>query len=451
MPRSNHKNKIFNSNGLSVGLRIKEARRTLQMTQEDLSKDILSKSYVSAVELGKMQPSIKALGLLAERLGLPVSFFLDTNHTVKNKATADLQFARLRFILSNPLTICDESYAIIINDLKREELKDTEKAELLYLEGRFLLSHNQLVAATKCFEESLEFWEKIGETEWVARLLFNQALLFIQQNNWHSSLACLEKARNIGKISSPELRLRILTLLMRVYYLLADKENVQKLLGECLELASNINSVEDLRQYYLQEACNLEECGEINKAVELLEKGHALINSLTTGYAIRSSLYEVSREYLRQGQTEEALTIYQRVIGSIANFMPDPMPLLALNDIARLNFESGNDQKALEVISMANALIPDGRFMHEEGRLFVTAGSIYEKAGDRKQADTFFEQGLNLLEKSSRFTELAEAYYTYGKLLVERGDSNNGMKYLSLAFNTRNKANRYQFLEKYEL
>ncbi|MEI7556561.1 helix-turn-helix transcriptional regulator [Candidatus Chlorohelix sp.] len=451
MPRSNHKNKISNINALPVGLKIKEARISLQMTQEDLSKDILSKSYVSAVELGKMQPSIKALGLLANRLGLPISYFLDINHPVNNKDTVDLQFARLRFILSNPITICDESYANIINDLKMEELNDTKKAELLYLEGRFLLSHNQLVAAGKSFQESLELWEKLGETEWIARLLFNQATLFIQQNNWHSSLDCLEKTRNAGKVSSPELKLRILTLLMRVYYFLADKEKVQKLLEECLELASSINGLEDLRQYYLQEARNLEECGEINKAVALLEKGHALISSLTTGYALRSAFYEVSKAYLRQGQTEEALAAYQHVIGSIANFMPDPMPALTLNDMARLSYKSGNDQKALEVISMANVLIPDGRFMHEEGRLSITAGSIYEKTGDQKQADAFFEQGLELLEKSSRFTELAEAYYTYGKLLAERGDSNNGMKYLSLAFNTRSKANRHQFLEKYEL
>jgi transcriptional regulator with XRE-family HTH domain len=46
------------------------------MTQEDLAGDTFSKSYISAVERSKMTPSIPALRILAERLGVTLAYLL---------------------------------------------------------------------------------------------------------------------------------------------------------------------------------------------------------------------------------------------------------------------------------------------------------------------------------------------------------------------------------------
>jgi transcriptional regulator with XRE-family HTH domain len=46
------------------------------MTQQELAGTTYSKSYISAVERGKMTPSFQALSLLAARLGRPISYFL---------------------------------------------------------------------------------------------------------------------------------------------------------------------------------------------------------------------------------------------------------------------------------------------------------------------------------------------------------------------------------------
>ena len=46
------------------------------MTQEELAAPTFSKSYISAVERGKMTPSIPALRLLAERLNVSLAYLL---------------------------------------------------------------------------------------------------------------------------------------------------------------------------------------------------------------------------------------------------------------------------------------------------------------------------------------------------------------------------------------
>src|SRR5215472_18624458 len=61
---------------MTIADRVRSARIAANKTQQQLAGDTYSKSYISAVERGKMTPSVQALGILAERLGLPMSFFL---------------------------------------------------------------------------------------------------------------------------------------------------------------------------------------------------------------------------------------------------------------------------------------------------------------------------------------------------------------------------------------
>src|SRR3954467_12551599 len=54
----------------SLGERLRKARKERGLSQEKLAKPEFTKSYVSAVERGKARPSLKALSLMAGRLGL---------------------------------------------------------------------------------------------------------------------------------------------------------------------------------------------------------------------------------------------------------------------------------------------------------------------------------------------------------------------------------------------
>jgi ribosome-binding protein aMBF1 (putative translation factor) len=64
------------SPSLPIAERVRQARLAARLTQEELGGGIFSRSYLSAVERGKMLPSIPALAVLAGRLGVPMSFLL---------------------------------------------------------------------------------------------------------------------------------------------------------------------------------------------------------------------------------------------------------------------------------------------------------------------------------------------------------------------------------------
>src|SRR5215470_16418646 len=60
-----------------VGINIREVRTKLGMTQAQLAAPEFSISYISAIERGKIRPSLKALSILARRLDVPLTFLLE--------------------------------------------------------------------------------------------------------------------------------------------------------------------------------------------------------------------------------------------------------------------------------------------------------------------------------------------------------------------------------------
>src|ERR1700688_2564591 len=60
-----------------VGTDIREVRTKLGLTQAQLAAPEFSISYISAIERGKIRPSLKALSILARRLDVPLTFLLE--------------------------------------------------------------------------------------------------------------------------------------------------------------------------------------------------------------------------------------------------------------------------------------------------------------------------------------------------------------------------------------
>ncbi|NMP21980.1 helix-turn-helix domain-containing protein [Sulfobacillus harzensis] len=66
-----------------VGTKIRDLRKKIGLTQEQLAGPELTKSYVSQVELGRIRPSKNALEIIARRLGKPLGYFLDNDDDLR--------------------------------------------------------------------------------------------------------------------------------------------------------------------------------------------------------------------------------------------------------------------------------------------------------------------------------------------------------------------------------
>ena len=61
---------------MTLGEKIKSARRTKKITQSALAKDKITRNMISRIESGKANPSLETIRYIAKELSLPVSYFL---------------------------------------------------------------------------------------------------------------------------------------------------------------------------------------------------------------------------------------------------------------------------------------------------------------------------------------------------------------------------------------
>ncbi len=62
---------------MTIGEKIRKARRALGMTQATLAGDFVTRNMISRLESGDAMPSLDTLRYLSGQLGLPVSYFLE--------------------------------------------------------------------------------------------------------------------------------------------------------------------------------------------------------------------------------------------------------------------------------------------------------------------------------------------------------------------------------------
>ena len=62
---------------MELGIRLKEARLALGLSQRQLCGDAITRNMLSQIENGSARPSMDTLKYLADRLGKPVSYFLE--------------------------------------------------------------------------------------------------------------------------------------------------------------------------------------------------------------------------------------------------------------------------------------------------------------------------------------------------------------------------------------
>ena len=60
---------------MTLGEKIKNARKSKKITQAELAKDKITRNMVSCIESNRVNPSLETIRYIANELSLPVSYF----------------------------------------------------------------------------------------------------------------------------------------------------------------------------------------------------------------------------------------------------------------------------------------------------------------------------------------------------------------------------------------
>lgn len=114
----------------SIGYKIRQCRLARGLTQEQLAAGIFSKSYISQLERGSVNPSLRALRLLAARLGVSCTWLLESN---SSPPTLLLKAASTSYYLGD----CDEAERVLCQaQAHSEAFTHRDHVEALLLKAR---------------------------------------------------------------------------------------------------------------------------------------------------------------------------------------------------------------------------------------------------------------------------------------------------------------------------
>jgi tetratricopeptide (TPR) repeat protein len=442
---------------LPLGERIRAARLERKLTQDELARDTFSKSYVSAVELGKIHPSIKALRILARRLQLPASYFLETLEPDIETQQAQLDLARIRLLVMQGGQ--EEAALAILGKLDRERLSELEGAETDFLEGRVLSGLERGGEALIKLQQALKEWEELEEFTWVERarvlmgeIYFRQHKYMLAQEFHKTSLEAIRE----GKVHDPNLKLAIYANLAQVYTALDMHDAARGLFKEASQVAEALADPENLVKTFWKIAEDYEAADNRPAARQSILQASAALESAETVRLVTNLHLVFGTTYLSGHNWAEAEKCFQAALSSAAPKLPGAIQIAACNSLANLFLRQDRLDEALEAansaykrlqeedgaVTLSSSYSTDSMYGNPEmasGEVLLTLARIYEKKQEPEQADHFFEKSIEQFKQAGQPEMLSSAYFSYGEVLLERGDSVNGAHYLKIAYEEKSR------------
>lgn len=441
---------------LPLGERIRAARITLKMTQDELARDTFSKSYVSAVELGKIQPSIKALRILARRLNLPASHFLENIEPDPETQKTLYNLARARML--RVLRGRDSEILAQLEKLDRDHLSEHQLAEILYLEGYALAELQREGEALEKLAESRQMWDELDEEEWQERVRTKTGEIYLRQRKFGQAQEHFEQGRKAiqaDKVRDVGLKLLIYSNLANCYSqqdyhdaarALFDEANPEARIATSIALL--VQTQDKIGEQYLKEE-------RFTLARYAVEQACTILSAFETYQSVTNLQLIFGQVYSAGHNWAEAEACYQAALNGAVFHTPTIATISALTNLANLYLRQDRTTEALQVADQARHILEhnnntDGSFSLKEafssssravGDINLTLARISHKKGDSGEADNYFNQAVEALKKSGENTLLGEAYFWYGEILLTRGEAPRGAQYLKLAYEERSRGN----------
>ncbi len=432
----------YNQIGLTVGAKIREARLARRYTQSQLAGPDFSVSYISAIERGQIRPSLRALEILALRLGLTATQLLpDHSHNGEdppsfppNRERDELDLA----LLEGHIALLQGNAQQAIARLQRLPLKGLKLEQRLRQHLLLGWAYLQTEQMPKAEQQLLEVEKQAKELEHTVILLNALHLLaqvYTAVHNHEQALQtyqrCLSEMAHLLP-HNPFLQAQVYNQLGQEYLHLEQPTLAVEMFQRAITITEELTDIANLQavyrnicQYYAQLQEYLLATVYAYKCLHLYRQNTLPLKRSVyhyLGHAIMKLDREEARLYLERLLQEESVVQDTLTRASLTARVGEWYLLNKQLEQAEEYAQSACELVELTGDSMiaVEALLLMGRVTH--------ALAQYDRS------DTYFVAGLDMLERLSRPVEFAEQCVFYAQLLEERGKEREAIACYRRAF-----------------
>ena len=440
-----------------VGANIREVRTKLNLTQAQLAAPEFSISYISAIERGKIRPSLKALSILAKRLDVPLTFLLEGSSAGLKEAQAvgyspadsgpdqkidvDLLQANV-FVQQRAYEQADELLTPIIP----ERITTDQAYRLFFLRGQIHLGLQEYQEAVVDLRAAVTQGEGLSDIEYIerARNLLGKAyfLLYNYTLAMEHHLRCYNAIEN-GQIMDPVFALELYNNLANDYFRLGDLEKAISFYHRALSTLEGLNrDAKGFAQKYMEIGKSYKELGKLTSARDYLMRSLAIYEMCDEQRLEGLSHQRLGKTLEKQGDLDSAEAEYRLAI-TIEQDLDDALSSsLCHTSLAELLLRREKLQDAEVEAQKALDFARTAQDAQTQGQALIALAQIRHQSGDYTGADGLFVQALDLLDTSHSHELAASAYFRYANLLEERNEVQRSLSAIKKAYEHQRLGNR---------
>lgn len=437
----------------SVGARLRTARLAKKYTQQQLARPYFSVSYISAIERGQIQPSLRALEILAQRLELSTTDLLPERPVLSSIAPADVGLEGLShdereiLLLEAQIAIYQKHPQRAIQLLQKflpqkGERRQEKNSTIYYLLGWAYFEAGQLEESEQLLAEAARLTRDGTDPLYPCILSLQNAVYSAMRNTEQASQLQRESLRLLAQ---PSPATRNVFLLARLHANLAQHassrgkfEQADEQFRQALTLLSANNPCQSNQSAYWQ-LFTTYASQELYQLAALYAQKWQLAHLRCHLPHLRSELTYALGHLLLRIDPARARDYLEQVI-QLAEARQDQFTLAGARvQLASWSLVRGELSQAEHLLTLARQGTEASADTLFNADAQLLAGDLAYRRQDYSTGDHYFESGLALFEKVGALEDFIEHLAHYAQLLEERNSVQKSLFYWKLAYEQRKK------------
>jgi tetratricopeptide (TPR) repeat protein len=412
----------------TIGERLRRLRLERGLSQRELSEPGVSYAYISRIEGGARRPSVKALRMLARKLGVSADY-LETGSEIRDSDERELRIADAELELRLAGTSADA------------------EDRLAHLRDEALAAGDGVAASRASIALGLAAATSGRNAEAIDRLQQGLDLapvspslrpdVFATLGHAYSASGRPDRAVELFEKCLADLReletedlaaeVRFTTYLSYALTDLGDLSGAQAVLDEALERAEVVTDAYARVRLYWSLARLNDVRGQAAAALDCIRRAMALLEVTDDTLHLARAHLLCADILMTQERHEPAgrhLALAEQLFGAQA----DALDLTNLQrDQAKHAARTGNGEQA---VTFARAALESAgaENPHERGNALWSLAEGLALTGEEDEADASFREATKLLEEHGHRRDVVEAYRSWGKFLRRSGREEDALE-----------------------
>jgi len=415
----------------TFGQRLRRLRKERGMAQRELAEPGISYAYISRIEAGQRHPSVKAIRLLARKLGVSAEY-LETGREVSEHVDRALRLddAELALRLHGDAAGAEAAFRAVLADAQAAPDEVAERrAEVglgLALEqlGRYdeAIEHLERARASNAVTVTSrpDVYASLGRA-YSSRGSYADAVILFER--------CLAELRVTKTVDRP-LELRFTSYLSCALSDAGQLREARDVLLEAMGLEEQYDP-DSRAQLLWSHARVASMAGDAAAALDSMRAAIALLQTSEDTHELAVAYLLCSQILVLDGRAKDARPYLDRA-ERLLELRPDSLNLGALRtQQAFVEVAEGRPDQAAEHAQQALELLAE----HElaQGATWYALGQALAAKHDADGAERAFERAVELLEETGEWREAAAALRAWSDLLRRTGRTDQALDVMERA------------------